>query len=56
MMQSSDKVVALVSSEKLDTKMPYVVGELNQLNTIITNLDPSDPKLEGYLNSGVIIL
>ena len=56
MMQSSDKVIALVSSEKLDTKMPYVVGELNHLNTIITNLDPSDVKLEGYLNSGVIIL
>jgi DeoR/GlpR family transcriptional regulator of sugar metabolism len=56
MMQSSEKVIAVLTSEKLDTKMPYVVGELKQLNTIITDLDPNDSRLDDYTKSGVRIL
>ncbi len=56
MMQASDKVVTMVSSEKLNTKMPYVVCELNQLNTIITDLNPKNPILEEYVKAGVQVL
>jgi DeoR/GlpR family transcriptional regulator of sugar metabolism len=56
MMQASDKVVTMVSSEKLNTKMPYVVSELNQLNTIITDLNPKNPILEEYIKAGVQVL
>ncbi|MGO4904117.1 DeoR/GlpR family DNA-binding transcription regulator [Flavobacterium sp. W20_MBD1_R3] len=56
MMQASDKVVTMVSSEKLNTKMPYVVSELNQLNTMITDLNPKNPILEEYIKAGVKVL
>jgi DeoR/GlpR family transcriptional regulator of sugar metabolism len=56
MMQASDKVVTMVSSEKLNTKMPYVVSELNQLNTMITDLNPKNPILEEYIKAGVQVL
>jgi len=56
MMQASDKVVSMVTSEKLNTKMPYGVCELNQLNTIITDLNPKNPILEDYIKAGVQVL
>jgi len=56
MIQASDKVVSMVTSEKLNTKMPYVVSELNQLHTIITDLNPKDARLEEYLKAGVHVL
>jgi DeoR/GlpR family transcriptional regulator of sugar metabolism len=56
MMQASDKVVTMVSSEKLNTKMPYVVSELKQLNTLITDLNPKNPILEEYIKAGVQVL
>ena len=56
MMEASDKVVCMVTSEKLNTKMPYLVCELNQLNTIITDLNPKNPILEEYVKAGVQVL
>jgi DeoR/GlpR family transcriptional regulator of sugar metabolism len=56
MMQASDKVVSMVTSEKLNTKMPYGVCELNQLNTIITDLNPKNSILEDYVKAGVQVL
>ncbi|HSN48169.1 MAG TPA: hypothetical protein VLR29_05360, partial [Flavobacterium sp.] len=55
-MEASDKVVCMVTSEKLNTKMPYLVCDLNQLNTIITDLNPDNPILEEYLKAGVQVL
>jgi DeoR/GlpR family transcriptional regulator of sugar metabolism len=56
MMKASDKVVCMVTSEKLNTKMPYLVCELNQLNIIITDLNPDATLLDEYLKAGVTIL
>ena len=56
MIESSDRVISMFSSDKLNTKMPHVVCELSQLDTIVTNLDPEDAKLEEYRKSGVIVL
>ncbi|MBZ4033390.1 DeoR/GlpR family DNA-binding transcription regulator [Flavobacterium sp. 17A] len=56
MIEASDKVVSMFSSDKLDTKMPHGVCELTKLNTIVTDLDPNDAQLEEYRKSGVFIL
>lgn len=56
MMEASDKIVSMVTSEKLNTKMPYVVCEINQLNIIITDLNPEAPILKEYKNAGVQII
>lgn len=56
MIEASDKVVSMFSSNKLNTKMPHVVCDLNQLDTIVTNLEPEDIRLEEYRKSGVFIL
>lgn len=56
MIQVSDKVVAMVDSSKLDTKMPHEVCELNQLHSIITDLSPKDQKLKEYSTSGANLI
>lgn len=56
MIQVSDKVVAMVDSGKLDTKMPHAVCDLNQLYAIITDLNPKDDKLKEYRISGVHLM
>lgn len=56
MIESSDRVVSMFSSNKLNTKTPYVVCELSQLDTIVTDLDPEDFRLEEYRKSGIFVL
>lgn len=56
MMEATEKVVCMVTSEKLNTKMPYVVCEINQLNIIITDLNPDAPILKEYKNAGVQLI
>ncbi|MBC7847696.1 MAG: DeoR/GlpR transcriptional regulator [Flavobacterium sp.] len=56
MMEASDNVVCMVTSEKLNTKMPYVVCEINQLNIIITDLNPDAPILDDYIKAGVQLI
>lgn len=56
MIEASDRVVSMFSSNKLDTKMPHVVCDLNQLSTIVTNLNPEDSMLEEYRKAGVSVL
>lgn len=56
MIEASDKVVSMFSSDKLNTKMPHAVCDLSQLNTIVTELDPEDSSLEEYRKSGVLVL
>jgi DeoR/GlpR family transcriptional regulator of sugar metabolism len=56
MIQVSDKVVAMVDSGKLDTKMFHPVCDLNQLYAIITDLQPNHQKLKEYATSGVKLI
>ncbi|HXJ99359.1 MAG TPA: DeoR/GlpR family DNA-binding transcription regulator [Gelidibacter sp.] len=56
MIESSDKVVSMFTSNKLNTKMPHGVCELSELDTIVTELDPKDDRLKEYRKSGVRIL
>ena len=56
MIGSSDRVVSMFASNKLNTKMPHIVCDINQLDTIVTDLDPEDLRLEEYRKLGVLIL
>jgi len=56
MIEASDRVVSMFASNKLNTKMPHSVCDLTQLDTIVTELDPEDERLEEYKKSGVFIL
>jgi DeoR/GlpR family transcriptional regulator of sugar metabolism len=56
MIASSDRVVSMFSSNKLNTKMPHSVCDLSQLDTIVTELDPEDLRLEEYRKAGVFVL
>ena len=56
MIQSSDKVVTMVTSEKLNTKMPHAVCELSQIYAMITDLKAKDNKLEPYAKAGLLVI
>lgn len=56
MIESSERVVSMFSSNKLNTKMPHSVCDLSQLDTIVTELDPEDIRLEEYRKAGVFVL
>ena len=56
MIESSDRVVSMFSSNKLNKKMPHSVCEISQLDTIVTELDPNDSRLQEYRKAGVFIL
>jgi len=56
MIASSDNVVSLVTSDKLNTTQRYPICDLNEIHKIITDLDPDDPKLHSYIKRGVEVL
>ena len=56
MIASSDNVVSLVTSDKLNTTQRYPICDLNEIHKIITDLDPDDPKLHPYIKRGVEVL
>ncbi|RED19078.1 DeoR family transcriptional regulator [Flavobacterium cutihirudinis] len=56
MIEASDRVVSMFTSNKLDTKMPHSVCEISQLDTIVTELDPNDSRFDEYKKSGVFVL
>ncbi|MEM8521338.1 DeoR/GlpR family DNA-binding transcription regulator [Flavobacterium sp. PL12] len=55
MIESSDKVIAMFTADKMNTKKPHVVCDLTMLDTIVTDLGSDDPRLEEYKKSGVFI-
>jgi DeoR/GlpR family transcriptional regulator of sugar metabolism len=56
MINSSERVVSMFSSAKLNTKTPHVVCSLMQLNTIVTELDADDFQLSEYRKNGVLVI
>ncbi len=56
MIGSSQKVVSLAISEKLNTFQPIKICDLGQIDTLITELDPDDEQLKSYVNTGLEIL
>ncbi|SHG31728.1 transcriptional regulator, DeoR family [Flavobacterium segetis] len=56
MIESSEKVICMFTSDKLNTRKPHVVCELNKLDTIITDLPEDDESLIEFKKSGIKIL
>ena len=56
MIESSKKVVSLTISEKINTVQPIRVCNLNDIDILVTELDPNDPVLKPYANAGIKLL
>lgn len=56
MINSSDKIVYLVTSNKLNIRHSFNVCNLKEIGIAITDLSPTDSKLEEYVKSGVNLL
>lgn len=56
MIESCKKVVCLSISEKVNTVQPIQICGLEEIDTIITELEPGDPVLQPYVNAGVEVL
>ena len=56
MLESSQKVVSLAISEKLNTFQRIKICDLRQIDTLITELDPGVEALQAYVKTGVEIL
>jgi DeoR/GlpR family transcriptional regulator of sugar metabolism len=56
MIESSDKVISLSISEKLNTSQRIKVCDLDQIDILITELKPSDELLAGYKSKGLEIV
>ena len=56
MMQSSKKVVALTIAEKIDSLQKIKIAGIEELDTMITDMDPADKIFDAYKQKGVEIL
>ena len=56
MIASSENIISLVTSDKLNTTQRYPVCEFNEISKIITDLPPDDPVLIPFINKGVEVL
>lgn len=56
MMASSNKVVCLTISEKINTTQPIHVCPASGIDILITELDPSDPLLKPFVDAGITVL
>ena len=56
MVQSSKKVIALTISEKLNTIQQFKFCDTKSIHTLVTELDPQNPKLDPYREQGLEIL
>ena len=56
MIASARRTICLTISEKLNTVQPIHVSELEKIDTLITELDPSDVLLAPYVAAGIKVL
>jgi DeoR/GlpR family transcriptional regulator of sugar metabolism len=56
MISSSDKLVCLTISEKLDSQQPIQICEIKKIDMLITELSPEDAKLKPYVQAGMKVL
>lgn len=56
MIASSQKVVCLTISEKINSLQPIHVCAVNNIDWLITELEPDDPMLQPYVASGITVL
>ena len=56
MINSSKRLVALTISKKLNTRNRYKICEVNTLNDLVTELDPTSELLIPYKEKGVKLI
>jgi DeoR/GlpR family transcriptional regulator of sugar metabolism len=56
MIKSSEKVVSLITANKLNVRQSYTVCPLNEIDIIVTDIAPDSAQLIEYAKSGVQIL
>jgi DeoR/GlpR family transcriptional regulator of sugar metabolism len=56
MIESAQKVAALAISEKIDTFQPISICTLQNLDYLITELDPDDNRLDPYKKSSITLI
>jgi DeoR/GlpR family transcriptional regulator of sugar metabolism len=56
MIESSKKLVCLTIAEKINSQQPIQVCQVNQIDTLITELPPDDPVLQPYRLAGINVL
>ncbi|GEP96676.1 DeoR/GlpR family DNA-binding transcription regulator [Chitinophaga cymbidii] len=56
MIESSDQVVSLAITEKLNTAQRIKVCDITRISTLVTELDPDDLLLKPYQETGIGIL
>jgi len=56
MIESSSRVVCLAISEKINTCQPIQICPLNRIDTLSTELNPDDPRLNPYADAGIELL
>jgi DeoR/GlpR family transcriptional regulator of sugar metabolism len=56
MIESSQKVVCLSISEKINTFQPIHICELDKIDILITELPANDPLLKPYADAGIQVL
>jgi DeoR/GlpR family transcriptional regulator of sugar metabolism len=56
MINASEHIVYLATSNKLDQRLNFDVCNLNEIDTVVTDLDSDDPKLKDYILAGVNLL
>jgi DeoR/GlpR family transcriptional regulator of sugar metabolism len=55
MIKASKKTVCIGISEKLNSQQKIKVANLDEIDILITELDPNDPLLAPYKQHGIII-
>jgi DeoR family transcriptional regulator, fructose operon transcriptional repressor len=56
MMKSARKVAVLTISEKLNASMRFKIAALNEIDYLVTELDPNDAALQSYADSSILVL
>jgi DeoR/GlpR family transcriptional regulator of sugar metabolism len=56
MIDSSDKLICLTISEKLNSQQPIQICDLKKIDMIITELSPNDPLLKPYIEAGIKVI
>lgn len=56
MIEASKKLVCLTIAEKINSQQPLQVCELKKIDILITELPPTDPLLQPYVEAGILVL
>jgi DeoR/GlpR family transcriptional regulator of sugar metabolism len=56
MVESSQKLVCLTISEKINSRQPFQVCDSRKIDSLITELSPNDPVLLSYIRAGINVL